>query len=172
MPLRGKEAGKANIKLAAVLVTPKSCVAGIFGDSITHESNSEEARQGFQGLQLLTVNVRAWGGHGGGKWFMPTSVPIYRLCVVAFCAWVLLLRVTEISASEGQVVQGCILIWLKLGDFSEDSIATLVENVENRTWRVQSLPAGWGHAGKRPAPHWAPFLACGQGSLLLILDKS
>lgn len=58
--LRGKEAKKANwlfrasgtqkelinIKLAVVLLTPKSCVVGImlFGDNVTCESNSEQAR--------------------------------------------------------------------------------------------------------------------------------
>lgn len=74
------------MKLAVVLLTPKSCVVDImlFGDNITCESNSEQARDFscFQGLQF-TVILKGMGWVWG--WEVTTSVPIYRLRVLAFC---------------------------------------------------------------------------------------
>lgn len=73
---------------------------------------------------------------------MPPSVPVYRLCFEAFCVRLLLLCLTAVSASGGQVVQGCILTWLKLWNLFEDNVATLVENVGKQNVK-SAIPGGW-----------------------------
>ena len=92
----GTQKGLIDMKLAVVLSTPKSCVVGImlFGDNITCESNSEQARDlsWFHGLQFI-VKLRgkgwAWGWEVVHIQFCP--------CLQAMCSGFLYMSFTSMS---------------------------------------------------------------------------